>query len=70
MVMGKDLTLLPILYSALHDAEKVLGRSINPTLTSVAEWQEKRAKKNSFATKVAGQPKLFVLGSEDDLRPA
>ena len=69
MVMGDDLTYADI-YATLQDAERKLGRSINPTLTSTAEWQAKLKRKNSFVTRVSGQPKLFVLGSEDDLRTA
>ncbi len=32
-----------------------------------AEWRQKRARRDSFAARVAAQPKLFVIGSEDAL---
>jgi len=34
---------------------------------SLAEWRTKRAKKGSFAARIATQPRLFVIGSDDDL---
>lgn len=55
------------LYDALQDAEKVLARPINPTVMKRAEWNKKRALPDSFARRVAGQPKLFVIGSDDAL---
>lgn len=30
-----------------------------------AEWREKRAKRYSFAARIAAQTRLFVVGSED-----
>jgi hypothetical protein len=43
------------------------ARPVNPTVMSRAEWQQKRVRRDSFAARVAVQPKLFVIGSEDDL---
>ncbi len=31
------------------------------------EWKRKRAAADSFAKRIAGQPKLFVIGDEDAL---
>lgn len=55
------------LYTALQAAEQEVARPINPTLMSRAEWRRKRAQPDSFAARVAAQPKLFVIGGEDDL---
>lgn len=55
------------LYPALESAERLLARPINPTVMKRAEWNEKRAKRDSFAARIAAQPKLFVIGSEDAL---
>lgn len=55
------------LYKALQAAEQELARPVNPTLMSRAEWRRKRAQPDSFAARVAAQPKLFVIGGEDDL---
>ena len=55
------------LYTALQAAEEELARPVNPTLMSGAEWRRKRAQADSFAARVAAQPKLFVIGGEHDL---
>jgi hypothetical protein len=51
----------------IREAEAVLARTVNPTVLTVAEWRAKRARKDSFVSRVAAQPKLFVIGSDDDL---
>lgn len=66
MIIGRDIGYSEV-YAALQRAEKVLMRPINPNLMTPGEWQEKRAKKNSFVSKVLQQPKLFVFGTEDEL---
>lgn len=57
----------PDLFEALQEAETVLGRTINPTVMTVAQWRAKRAREDSFAARVAGQERVFVIGSDDDL---
>jgi predicted nucleotidyltransferase len=55
-------------YKALQEAEALLGRPVNPNLMTRAEWKrKKRADKEGFAARVAAGPKLFILGSEDEL---
>jgi predicted nucleotidyltransferase len=74
-VAGSDVDLLLIadglnhadLYRLLQPAEEALSRPVNPTVFGSAEWRSKRAKKDSFATRVASQPKIMIIGSEDDL---
>jgi predicted nucleotidyltransferase len=55
------------LFSILQEAEESLARKVNPNLMSRGEWRRKRAEPDSFAARIAGQPHLFVLGSEDEL---
>jgi predicted nucleotidyltransferase len=55
-------------FAALKDAEMALARPVNPNLMTRAEWRRKRAQADSFAARIAAQPKLFVLGSDDELR--
>jgi len=55
------------LFEALQSAERVLARPVNPNVMSLAEWRSKRAKKDSFAARIASQPRLFVIGSDDEL---
>ncbi len=72
---GSDLDLLVVsddlaytdVYTALQSAEVRLARPVNPTVMTRAEWRQKRARRDSFAARVAAQPKLFVIGSEDAL---
>lgn len=54
-------------FEALQAAEARLGRPVNPTLYSPAEWAEKRKAGNGFAAKVAKRPKLFLIGTYQDL---
>jgi predicted nucleotidyltransferase len=55
------------LFEALQGAEAALGRTINPTVMTVAQWRAKRARADSFAARVASQSRVFVIGSDDDL---
>ena len=55
----------PTLYEALQTAEAALGRTIHPNLMSVAEWQRKRGEVDSFAARIAGQPRLMLIGGDD-----
>ena len=72
---GSDIDLMVIsdslrysdLFEALQGAETLIGRSVNPTVITVAQWRAKRARADSFAARVAGQSRIFVLGSDDDL---
>ena len=66
MVISDTLS-YPDLFEALQAAETSLARPINPTVMSVDDWRTKTARENSFAARVAAQPKLFVIGSDDDL---
>ncbi len=54
-------------FEALSAAEAMLSRPVNPTLLSRSDWRAKRAKKNSFVSRVMSGPRLFVIGSDSDL---
>ena len=53
------------LFSALQEAEASLSRKVNPNLMSPAEWRRKSSEADSFAARIARQPRLFVLGGAD-----
>ena len=53
-------------FSALQGAEAQLGRTINPNVMSLTEWRRKR-KQAGFVSRIASQPRLFVIGSDDEL---
>jgi predicted nucleotidyltransferase len=55
------------LFEILQPVENVLARRVNPTVMSHKEWRTKRRDASSFAARVAGGPRLFVIGTDDDL---
>jgi predicted nucleotidyltransferase len=67
MILGHDLAYDQI-YGALQKAEKLLLRAVNPNLMTMMEWREKLLSKNAFVTKIIGQPKLFIFGTENELK--
>ena len=67
MILGKELTYSDV-YAALQKAEKALRRPVNPNLMTAEEWKQKLAKKNPFLSKIAQQPKLFIVGTENELK--
>ena len=66
MVIGDDLSYSE-LYAALQTAELRLHRKVNPTFLSPAEWKRKASQKGSFFHRISKLPKIFIVGSEDDL---
>jgi predicted nucleotidyltransferase len=62
-VVGCDL-LLSDLLKLLLPAETQLGRKINPTLYTPAEFKRRRAQKDSFLNRVLAQPVIPLIGGE------
>jgi predicted nucleotidyltransferase len=56
------------LLSALAPAEEILGRKINPTPYSVADYIKRVQEQQHFLIRVLEQSKMFLMGDEDDLR--
>lgn len=56
------------LFPLLEIAETKLGRKVNPTLYTLGEWVKRKAKNNHFLNQVINQPKLFLIGTEDELK--
>lgn len=48
-------------------SEARLGRRVNPTIYSPEEFLGKLKSDNHFARRIIEQPKIFLIGSEDDL---
>ena len=67
MVIGEDIAYTDI-YKALQKAEEMLARPVNPNVMTPGEWMQKLAAKNAFVSKVAQQPKLFIIGTDDELK--
>jgi predicted nucleotidyltransferase len=66
LVVGKA-TLDEVL-SRLASVEKNIGRPINPTVYSVAEFKSKLAGRNHFLNAVLNGQKVFLVGDENELR--
>jgi DNA-binding transcriptional ArsR family regulator len=54
----------------LRRARQLLGRDVNPTVYTPAEFDKKRTSKDHFLSQVLGKPRLLVLESRDDLGKA
>lgn len=53
--------------AAVKRAEERLGRDVNPTVFSTNEFREKVRSKHHFVTTVLAEPKMFVVGGDDEL---
>ena len=51
----------------LRRARELLGREINPTVYTPAEFDKKRAANDPFLKQVLDKPKLFVLGKSHEV---
>jgi predicted nucleotidyltransferase len=54
--------------SLVPDAENTLGRAVHPAIYKTEEFMRKRAEENAFIRKVLAGPKLFLIGSDDELQ--
>ena len=52
----------------LHPVQATLQREINPVVYSLDEFRRRAASDDSFVREVLAQPKLFVVGTENELR--
>lgn len=52
----------------LHPVQATLQREINPVVYSLDEFRRRAASDDSFVREVLAQPKLFVVGNENELR--
>ncbi len=55
-------------FAALEAASAQLGRTVNPTILTVKELSKRIKQGEAFITRVLAQPKLWLIGGEDDLR--
>jgi predicted nucleotidyltransferase len=66
MVISDTLTYSEV-FGALERVAKSVGRPVNPTVYTVAEFTKRSRGENAFVTRVLQQPKVWVIGSEHDL---
>lgn len=66
LVISDDVAYTDV-FSAIHEAETELGRTINPSVLTESDWSVRRRQDDSFAARIAVQERLFVIGAEDDI---
>jgi predicted nucleotidyltransferase len=66
MIISDSLTYGDV-FGALERVTRAVGRKVNPTVYTAAEFSKRARMENAFVTRVLEQPKLWVIGSEDDL---
>ena len=57
-------------FGALESATATLGRKVNPTLYTPAEMTKRISQDNAFVTRVLRQPKIWLIGNEEQLNAA
>ncbi|MBC7378751.1 MAG: transcriptional regulator [Burkholderiaceae bacterium] len=55
------------LFLALQAVSQQLGREVSPTILTRKEWGKRVKNDNSFVTRVMSQPKVWLIGSDDEL---
>jgi len=68
LMLVSDAVSYPDVMVALHPLIERLGREINPNIYTSAELRKRIAAGSSFITRVLQQRRLWLIGSEDDLR--
>jgi predicted nucleotidyltransferase len=66
MVLSDTLTYAEV-YAAVEPVSANVGRTVNPTVYSRRELSRRVKEGNAFVKRVLSQPKVWVLGGEDDL---
>jgi len=69
MIVSDSLTYGEV-FGALERVARTVGRQVNLTVYTVAEFSKRARARNAFVTRVLEQPKLWVIGSDDDLPAA
>ena len=57
-------------FGALESATATLGRKVSPTLYTPAEITKRMSQDNAFVTRVLQQPKIWLIGNEEQLNAA
>ncbi len=66
MLISDTLTYADV-FTALEKTASIVGRSINPTVYSTKEINRRIAEGKSFIKRVLAQPKLWIIGQDNDL---
>ena len=66
MVVGERVSVQDVA-SALADAQRDIGREVNPSVYRTEEFCRKLAQGQHFLTSVVSGPKIFLIGGENEL---
>ena len=66
MLISDDITYQEVI-QALMSFEQELTRPVNPVVMGREEWQRKLDVEGGFVERVMDKPKIFLIGSENDL---
>ena len=69
MIMSTGLGYADV-FGALESATATLGRKVSPTLYTRAEMTKRISQDNAFVTRVLRQPKIWLIGNEEQLNAA
>lgn len=65
MIVSDSLTYGDV-FGALDEVGRTLGRAVNPTLITQADWRKRIDLGEAFLTRVLGQDKVWIIGSEHE----
>lgn len=66
MIISDSLTYGEV-FGAVERVTRSVGRKVNPTVYTATEFSKRDRTENAFVSRVLAQPKLWVIGTEDDL---
>jgi predicted nucleotidyltransferase len=67
MLLSEELSYAD-LYAALETVSAELGRTVNPTILNKQELTKRVQQGEAFITRVLTQPRVWLMGGEDDFR--
>jgi predicted nucleotidyltransferase len=67
MIISRSLA-YPEILATLHQVEEKIGRKVNPTIYSPVEFTKRVETDNAFVNRIIDQPKIFLIGTEDDIK--
>jgi predicted nucleotidyltransferase len=66
LVISDELTYGEV-FQALEPATRTLGRRVNPTVYTAADFRSRLRHHNAFLTRVLQRPRLWLIGSDRDI---
>lgn len=68
VMIVSDTLAYPDTILAFQPLEQGLGRAINPVIYTTKELAQRSKDDNAFVTRVLSQPKVWLVGGDDDIR--